>query len=369
MANLQVIRRRIKSVKNIQKITNAMDMIARARFNYARDSLLANLPYLDKTKHIMRRVISQMHGLEFQHPFLKTREQLIAEQQLANGKFLFIVIASDKGLAGSFTSNLLKAAHYTIEYDGSDEIPSPVDDDDDENFHKKNFDALKNVKPMRSAKQSKQFTAQRGLAKAVAHSSADSNTNIRVAQQPHDSDFIDDVELITVGRKTTSHFSQRGYHIIKSFNGISERPQYRYAKEIADIVLERFASGEIIDVTLIYTKFKSAISCVPDDVTLLPLITDDFTVANSNLKEEYIFEPDVVTILDKFLPRRLATRIYGAMLHSAASELSSRMNAMSNATDNAQELVGRLNLFYNKVRQAGITNEINEIVGGANALE
>ena len=69
------------------------------------------------------------------------------------------------------------------------------------------------------------------------------------------------------------------------------------------------------------------------------------------------------------MPRRIATRIYGAMLHSAASELSSRMNAMSNATDNAQELVGRLNLFYNKVRQAGITNEINEIVGGANALE
>ena len=104
-------------------------------------------------------------------------------------------------------------------------------------------------------------------------------------------------------------------------------------------------------------------------MTLLPIVTDDYAKTSANLKEEYIYEPDVVSLLDKFMPRRIATRIYGAMLHSAASELSSRMNAMSNATDNAQELVGRLNLFYNKVRQAGITNEINEIVGGANALE
>ena len=133
--------------------------------------------------------------------------------------------------------------------------------------------------------------------------------------------------------------------------------------------MERFASGEIIDVTLIYTRFKSAISCTPDDVTLLPIVTDDYIKSSANLKEEYIYEPDAMSILNEFMPRRIATRIFGAMLHSAASELSSRMNAMSNATDNAQELVGRLNLFYNKVRQAGITNEINEIVGGANALE
>ena len=128
-------------------------------------------------------------------------------------------------------------------------------------------------------------------------------------------------------------------------------------------------SGEILDVTMIYTQFKSAISCEPDDVTLLPLVTDDYKVENLDLRESYIYEPDVVSVLNDFLPRRLATRIYGAMLHSAASELSSRMNAMSNATDNAQELIGKLNLYYNKVRQAGITSEINEIVGGAEALK
>ena len=373
MANLQHIRRRIKSVKNIQKITNAMDMIARSRFNAAREALLSNVPYVNKTREIMRRVMSQMRGQEYEHPFIKTRDELIAEQQEGAGKFLFVVIASDKGLAGSFSSNVLKEAHDTIEYDGTSENSSLDDDGDDENFHRKNFDALKGIKPAgkRTPKQQRQMSATGSVAKAAGHRGGGTSgaKNLSVAREYHDADYIEGIELITVGRKATTHFKQRGYNIIKSYHGISERPQYKYAKEITDLVMERFASGEIIDVTLIYTKFKSAISCTPDDVTLLPIVTDDYAKASANLKEEYIYEPDVVSLLDKFMPRRIATRIYGAMLHSAASELSSRMNAMSNATDNAQELVGRLNLFYNKVRQAGITNEINEIVGGANALE
>ena len=372
MANLQHIRRRIRSVKNIQKITNAMDMIARSRFNAARDALLRNIPYVAKTKEIMRRVMTQMRGQEYEHPFVKTRAELIAEQQEGAGKFLFIVIASDKGLAGSFSSNVFKEAHETIEYDGTDTGTSLDDDGDDENFHKKNFDALKGIKPTgkRTPKQQRQMSATGGIARAASHQGGGgSGGNVSVAREYNDADYIDGIELITVGRRATTHFKQRGYNIIKSYHGVSERPDYKYAKEIADIVIDRFESGEIIDVTLIYTQFKSAISCTPDNVTLLPIVTDDYAKASATLKEEYIYEPDVVTILNDFLPRRIATRIYGAMLHSAASELSSRMNAMSNATDNAQELVGRLNLFYNKVRQAGITNEINEIVGGANALE
>ena len=372
MANLQHIRRRIKSVKNIQKITNAMDMIARSRFNAAREALLSNVPYVAKTREIMRRVMGQMRGQEYEHPFVKTRADLIAEQQEGAGKFLFIVIASDKGLAGSFSSNVFKEAHDIIEYDGTGENSSLDDDGEEENFHKKNFDALKGIKPAakRTPKQQRQMTATGGIAKATGRGSGKTSTGgTSEAREYHDENYIDGIELITVGRKATTHFKQRGYNIIKSYHGISERPQYKYAKEITDLVMERFESGEIIDVTLIYTQFKSAISCTPDDVTLLPIVTDDYVKASANLKEEYIYEPDVVSILNDFLPRRIATRIYGAMLHSAASELSSRMNAMSNATDNAQELVGRLNLFYNKVRQAGITNEINEIVGGANALE
>ena len=377
MANLQNIRRRIKSVKNIQKITNAMDMIARSRFNAARDALLSNIPYVDKTRAIIRRVISQMHGREDESPYIMTREEfkerykLQEEKGNAAGKFLYIVIASDKGLAGAYSSNIFKEAHETIEYDGSEE--SKVAPVEEENFHKKNFDAIKELRAA-GAPRRKQLKATGSY--AMAHSgqmtssggsSGSTTANLSVAKTFNDADYVDDVDIIAVGRKAASHFRSRGYNVVKEYSGISERPKYYVAKEIADYVVERFESGDIIEVTMIYTKFKSAISCEPDDVTLLPIITDDYE--NLNLKDEYIYEPDVVSVLNNFLPRRLATRIFGAMLHSAASELSSRMNAMSNATDNAQELIGKLNLYYNKVRQAGITSEINEIVGGAEALK
>ena len=358
MANLQNIRRRIRSVKSIQKITNAMDMIARSRFNAAKDTLLSNIPYVDKTREIIRRIMTQMNVSESESPFITTRQNLIEAQSRTDGKFLFVVIASDKGLAGAYSSNVLKEAHATIEYDGTS--PGESAAAKEESFHKQNVDALA------KGLSGEQLRAAKAAAKGGAKRTG--GANVSVAQEYNDNAYIDDIELITVGRKATSHFKQRGYKIIKQYNGISERPHYHYAKEIADLIIERFLTGEIIDVTLIYTRFNSAISCTPDDVTLLPLVTDDFP-SETNSKEEYIYEPDVVTVLNDFLPRRIATRIYGAMLHSAASELSSRMNAMSNATDNAQELVGKLNLYYNKVRQAGITNEINEIVGGANALE
>ena len=359
MANLQNIRRRIRSVKSIQKITNAMDMIARSRFNAARDTLLSNIPYVDKTREIIKRLMTQMNVSESESPFITTRQGLIDAQTREGGKFLFVVIAADKGLAGAYSSNIFKEAHSTIEYDGTS--PGESAEGKEESFHKQNVDALN------KGLSGEQLRATKAAAKGGNKRGASAN-KISVAQEYNDADYISDIELITIGRKATSHFKQRGYKIIKHYHGISERPNYHYAKEIADLIIERFLSGEIIDVTLIYTRFNSAISCTPEDVTLLPLVTDDFP-SETTAKEEYIYEPDVVTVLNDFLPRRIATRIYGAMLHSAAAELSSRMNAMSNATDNAQELVGKLNLYYNKVRQAGITNEINEIVGGANALE
>ena len=266
MANLQNIRRRIKSVKNIQKITNAMDMIARSRFNAARDALLMNLPYVDKTRDIIRRLMTQMHGQEDKSPFIMTRKQMIEEEQQGNGKFLFLVIASDKGLAGSYSSNVFKEAHDTIEYDGS---PDDSKDATEENFHKKNFDAIKEV---RAVPKAGQVRAARGHVSAMGTSrpktggAVPSTANLSVAKEYHDADYVDGIELITVGRKATTHFQQRGYNIIKHYHGISERPNYQYAKEIADLIVERFMSGEITDVTMIYTRFVSAISCVPDDV-------------------------------------------------------------------------------------------------------
>jgi F-type H+-transporting ATPase subunit gamma len=175
-------------------------------------------------------------------------------------------------------------------------------------------------------------------------------------------------EIVAVGRKSNEYFKHRGYSVIKSFTGVSERPKYENAKEIADFIISKFKEGEIKEVTMIYSRFVSAITCIPEPVKLLPFESDGDGKEESGFKAEYIYEPDAETVLKNLLPQYLVTVVYAAMLQAAASELSSRMNAMSNATDNAGELIQKLDLYYNKVRQAGITNEINEIVGGANAL-
>lgn len=118
---------------------------------------------------------------------------------------------------------------------------------------------------------------------------------------------------------------------------------------------------------MVYTKFVSAINCEPQLAKMLPFEAEESGAAG--IHTEYIYEPDAATVLGHMLSQYLYTTIYAALLQSAASELSSRMNAMSNATDNAEELMSKLDLYYNKVRQAGITNEITEIVGGAEALK
>ena len=173
-------------------------------------------------------------------------------------------------------------------------------------------------------------------------------------------------EIVAVGRKTDAFFRNRDYEVAKSYIGISERPSYDNAKEIAVDLISRFVSGEVKEISMVYTRFVSAISCVPETVQLLPFGN---LAGQGGTHAEYIYEPDAQSVLGYMLPQYLVTTIYAALLQAAASELSSRMNAMSNATDNAQELIAKLDLHYNKVRQAGITREITEIVGGAEALK
>ena len=177
----------------------------------------------------------------------------------------------------------------------------------------------------------------------------------------------DDTDLVIVGRKGTAHFKNRGYEVVNSYIGISERPAFEHARNIAIDIVERFKSGKYREVQMVYTKFISAINCEPQQVQLLPFQAE--TETDGGIHAEYIYEPDAAAVLGHLLPQYLYTTVYAALLQSAASELSSRMNAMSNATDNAEELMSKLDLYYNKVRQAGITNEITEIVGGAEALK
>lgn len=282
MASLQDIRRRIKSVKSIQQITNAMNMVATSRLRKAKEAAVANKPYADKMAQVVSDIAA--NAGDFTHPLLEARQE---------GKKLILVMASDKGLAGAYASNAFK--------------------------------------------------------EAVAGIEDKSNT-----------------EIVAVGRKTDAFFKNRDYEVAKSYIGISERPSYDNAKEIAVDLISRFVSGEVKEISMVYTRFVSAISCVPETVQLLPFGN---LAGQGGNHAEYIYEPDAQSVLGYMLPQYLVTTIYAALLQAAASELSSRMNAMSNATDNAQELIAKLDLHYNKVRQAGITREITEIVGGAEALK
>ena len=202
-------------------------------------------------------------------------------------------------------------------------------------------------------------TADKGL--AGAYSSNACKAAQALAEDKEDTDFF------IVGRKGNVYFKNRGYHIVKTHTGISEKPQFEHARTIALELIDLYQSGAYREVQMVYTEFISAINCVPRVQRVLPLAVE--AGEQTGTHAEYIYEPDAATVLGFLLPQYLYTTIYAAQLQSAASELSSRMNAMSNATDNATELIDQLNLHYNKVRQAGITTELNEIVAGAEGLK
>lgn len=301
MPSLQSIRRRIKTVKNIQQITKAMKMVAAARLRRAQQAAIANRPYAQKMAEVVANVAA--HVGDFKHPLLERH---------AGGREMFVILASDKGLAGAYASNVFK--------------------------------------------------------EAVSHIP--------------DKDAVD---LTTIGRKAEEHFRNRSYRVVKHYIGISEKPTFESAQAIANEVMARYQTGEYSAINIVYTRFVSAINSVPEMFQLLPFegLTEeapavldemDFPVEgepeDEGMEEDpYIFEPNASEVMEYLLPQYLVTMIYAAQLQAAASELSARMTAMSNATDNAAELNKRLGLQYNKVRQANITREISEIVGGAEALK
>ena len=170
------------------------------------------------------------------------------------------------------------------------------------------------------------------------------------------------------GRKPAEYLKH--LHIVpdQKWTGFSDKPQFTDAQQIAHVATEQFLAGEVDEVYIIYTKFKSALSQEVQTVKMLPISQQDGS-EKTGPKEEYLFAPDAHQVLESLLPQYLDMLVYNSLLQSAASELGARMTAMTSATDNAGELIDRLTVHYNKVRQAGITNELTEIVSGANALQ
>ena len=305
MPNPREIHRHMRSIGNIQQITKAMKMVAAARLRRAQEKAASSRPFADKIESML---ITALGDSTLQSKLDLGEAPLMASRSVQ--KTGFIVIAGDKGLAGPYNSNVLKHALAEIT--------------ECENY-----------------------------------------------------------SIITVGRKAKEYFQHRGFDVAKDFFGLSDKPNFDYAEQIAKAASEMFISGEVDEVKLIYTHFKSALSFTPETTPLLPVLVPgekavrissgvSFPAGEDGEEEEeigeVIYEPNPQTLMKELLPNYVKTLIYAALMQAAASELGARMTAMSSATDNASDLLRSLELSYNKARQAGITREINEIVGGAEAL-
>jgi F-type H+-transporting ATPase subunit gamma len=285
MASTRDIRRRIKSVKSIQQITKAMEMVAAARLRRAQERANASRPYTQKIREVLLHVAASTH--DDAHPLLEVRDVK---------RTGYLILSSDKGLAGAYASNLFKEV-----------LPAVCD--------------------------------------------------------------APNVGLLTVGRKARDYFRRRQYTVDREYTGFSEKPTYQDALTIAQDLAAGFIAGDYDEIYLVYTRFFSPIQQKPTTIKLLPANSQPEEHEKAAIHRQYLFEPSAADVLNLLVPKYLETVIYGALLQSAASELGARMTAMGSATTNAQELISKLVLNYNKVRQATITREISEIVGGAEALK
>jgi len=294
-AQLRVYKRRIRSVTATKKITKAMEMIAASRVVKAQRKVAASTPY---AQELTRAVTAVGTGSNTKHPLTTEAENPT--------RAAVLLLTSDRGLAGAFNSNAIKAAEQLTE---------------------------------RLEREGKQ------------------------------------VDTYIVGRRGVAHYDFRERKIMESFTGFTDEPSYADAKKVAVPLIEAIeketADGGVDELHIVYTEFVSMMTQTAIDSRLLPLSLDE-VAEKSEKKDEilplYDFEPSAEDVLDALLPRYVESRIYNALLQSAASKHAATRRAMKSATDNAGELINTLSRLANAARQAEITQEISEIVGGASAL-
>jgi F-type H+-transporting ATPase subunit gamma len=316
MANLKEIRDRISSVKNTRKITEAMRLVAAAKVRRAQEQVLRSRPFADRLARVLENLQTRMGFEVADAPLLQARTV---------GTITLLAVTGDRGLCGGYNANIIK----------------------------------------RTEQRFAQLKAQ-GY----------------------------EVDLVLMGRKAITYFQSRAsiYRIRATFTGLEQVPTAAEADRIATEVLTDFLSGSTDRVEIIYTKFINLVSSSPVVQTLLPLdpqgiaspddeifrlITKDGQLGvevskrenvEAPLSSDFVFEQDPDQLLNALLPLYLANQLLRSLQEAAASELASRMTAMNNASDNAKALAKSLTLDYNKARQAAITQEILEVVGGAAAM-
>ena len=314
MANLKEIRDRIVSVKNTRKITEAMRLVAAAKVRRAQDQVLKSRPFADKLARVLENIQSRVQFEAVDSPLLSKREVK---------NISLVCITADRGLRGGYNTNIIKKVE--IRY----------------------------------------------------------SELVKQGFQPN---------LILVGKKAIGYFQNRkDRYVIKStFKELEQVPTVKDSEGVTNEILAEFLSENSDRVEIIYTKFITLVSCAPVVQTLIPLDpqgiaeeNDDIfrlttkdsklLVEKSNIEKseseklpsDIVFEQSPDQLLDSLLPLYLQNQVLRALQESAASELACRMTAMNNASDNAKELASTLNLTYNKARQAAITQDILEVVGGS----
>jgi F-type H+-transporting ATPase subunit gamma len=293
--SLREYRARIKSVESTKKITRAMELIAASRIVKAQQRAQQAAPY---ARELTRAVQALVTYSNVAHP-------LTTEPESAD-RAAILIVTSDRGLAGAYSSSVLKEAERLAE-------------------------------------------RLRGEGKEV-------------------------VTYLT-GRKGEAYYRFRNRPVVESWTGFSDQPRYENAKAIGETLIEDFISEKgsdrhIDEVHLVYTQFRSMLVQEPHDVRMLPMeiVEGEERPAKDEVLPLYEFEPSAQEVLDALLPKYVQSRIFFALLQASASELAARQRAMKSATDNAEELIKKYTRIANQARQAGITQEISEIVGGVNAL-
>jgi F-type H+-transporting ATPase subunit gamma len=193
--------------------------------------------------------------------------------------------------------------------------------------------------------------------------------NNNVAKTLTESDLNkDDVEVYAVGHKAMEVLARKGYEIAKDHSDMIEEPEYADALKLGREVLDRYAAGEVGEIYLAYTSFKNTVVHIPKMIKLLPVEFDETAVEEEDTKTPMNYEPEAEEALDMIIPKYVCSLIYGAFVESHASENGARMQAMDSATSNAEDMIAALSLAYNRARQGAITQELTEIISGAEAL-
>ena len=295
MPSLIDIRRRVKAVKSTQQITKAMKMVSSSKLRRAQERILRSRPYAKEMLRVFNNLATRVDASK--HPLLNDDPE--------SGRTLLIVISADRGLCGSFNTNIVKSAlQFTIE-------------------HPKTAEGAQ-------------------------------------------------VALALVGRKGRDFFMRRGFDVKYEEVGLFQNVKWSHAQAIAQTAITEFLGPDISSVYLVYNEFRSVISQRVVIETLLPIpklneAEGTATGASAEVPVDYLFEPDPEQLLGTLLPLHVAVQIQRALLESSAAEHAARMQSMDSATRNAKEMVERLTLYMNKVRQAAITREIIEVVSGAQA--